>query len=175
MWLLGRIIYWCLLYQITGANYLICRHFKIRHILSVLQALLYTFWARIIYILSSERWSQPSNVCLLQFLSIFSTFAPVIWAMIAAILYLSSSVFPQFFDFSDFLNFCPGHLSNDSSHLLNSRFSDQILKEIIPSQSGSSEQLLSPSWAPPSSPTAPGFSQLFSNFTRPMPFYLCPL
>ena len=51
MWLLGRIIYWCLLYQITGANYLICRHFKIRHILSVLQALLYTFWARIIYIL----------------------------------------------------------------------------------------------------------------------------
>ena len=52
MWLLGRIIYWCLLYQITGANYLICRHFKIRHILSVLQALLYTFWARIIYILS---------------------------------------------------------------------------------------------------------------------------
>ena len=30
---------------------MICRHFKIRHILSVLQALLYTFWARIIYIL----------------------------------------------------------------------------------------------------------------------------
>ena len=60
MWLLGRIIYWCLLYQITGANYLICRHFKIRHILSVLQALLYTFWARIIYILPLS-WAKVPN------------------------------------------------------------------------------------------------------------------
>ena len=61
MWLLGRIIYWCLLYQITGANYLICRHFKIRHILSVLQALLYTFGARIIYILFRSWYNHSSS------------------------------------------------------------------------------------------------------------------
>ena len=124
---------------------------------------------------SSERWSQPSNVCLLQFFSIFSTFAPVIWAMIAAILYLSSSVLLNFSTFQIFSTFAlviwamiaaifsthdsqirsskklfhlnPGHLSNDCHH-----------PEL-----------------PLSSPTGPGFSQLFSNFTRPMPFYLCPL
>ena len=87
MWLLGRIIYWCLLYQISGANYLICRHFKIRHILSVLQALLYTFWARIIYILfkvgSSEYYSclieagLQNNVRCLIYVSDNSTIVPV--------------------------------------------------------------------------------------------------
>ena len=33
-----RIIYWCLVYHISGANYLNFRHFTIRHILLTLQA-----------------------------------------------------------------------------------------------------------------------------------------
>ena len=59
-------IYWCLDYQVSDTNYLIFRHFTIRHILLIFQTLLYTFVAHIIYMLLTqwcvEQWKIVQSI-----------------------------------------------------------------------------------------------------------------
>ena len=64
MWLLGQMIYCCLLYQISGANYLISRHFKIRHISSGIFRHYYKLSGHALFIYYVEAcWETTCNRC----------------------------------------------------------------------------------------------------------------